>query len=403
MSSNEIIQQDNIYYDICVSNLVTINQKPPILQFIETRNSPFIAQCEDYYMSIIRFTIDMPTLPLFIPTIQPNQTDPNLTTYSITLSVNVGGIIYSQEEYVIYSPQLQTLTMPLPPSKTSNGLQDNSTDYYQVYNYNWFIYLLNQTFYTCYTNLANQVTLAGGIIPSTYAPQMIFNSETKIFSLVVPDSGYNYFSGKINANDINIYFNPATFGLFFTLPFNLVYLNTAQNIQILSFTPLTSQSYVGQYNSFDAYIINEEYSSVSTWTPITSLVFTSQTLPVVSTNVSTPAIYINGSVFNQNGASNVSNIVSDFVADSGNYRDSLEYLPSAQYRYLSLLGNKPINTIDFQVYYKDRLGSLSPVYLGSGCTATIKILFSRKYPMTKELNEKRRNDQGKPPTYRILS
>ena len=401
MSSNEIIEQDNIYYDICVSNLVTINQKPPILQFIETQNSPFISQCEDYYMSIIRFTIDMPTLPVFIPTIQPNQSNSNLTTYSVTLSVDVGGVTYTQEEFVIYSPQIQTLSTPLPPSKTSNGLQDNSTAYYQVYNYNWFIYLLNQTFYNCYNNLASQVTV--GALPSTYAPQMIFNSSTNTFSLAIPDSGYNYFVGNTDVNDISIFFNPATFGLFFTLPFNLVYLNNSENIQIISFNQLTSQSYVGQYDTFDAYIINEEYSSISTWTPITSLVFTSQTLPVVSTNVSTPAIYINGSVFNQNGSSNVSNIVSDFVADSGNYRDSLEYLPSAQYRYLSLLGNKPVNTIDFQVFYKDRLGSLSPVYLGSGCTATIKVLFTRKYAMTKELNEKRRNDQGKTPTYRILS
>ena len=77
---------DNVYYDVVITNLETIDQNPPTLYFNETRNTPFVYDPESYYLSIIRFTLDTPTLPIFIPVIQPNQPDRDLTIYSVTLS-----------------------------------------------------------------------------------------------------------------------------------------------------------------------------------------------------------------------------------------------------------------------------------------------------------------------------
>ena len=77
---------DKLYYDIQVSNVNNNNTLPPVLSFIETRNTPFLYESGKYFLSIIRFSLDTPNLPVFIPTIQaaPN-TDINLTIYSITL------------------------------------------------------------------------------------------------------------------------------------------------------------------------------------------------------------------------------------------------------------------------------------------------------------------------------
>jgi hypothetical protein len=78
---------DKIYYDIQITNIENSTTAPPVLYFNESRNTPFINVPEDYYMSIIRFTLDTPTLPIFIPTIQtsslnPSQ-NPNQTIYSL--------------------------------------------------------------------------------------------------------------------------------------------------------------------------------------------------------------------------------------------------------------------------------------------------------------------------------
>ena len=76
---------DQIYFDITVSNLQSTITEPPIFYFNEQRTSPFVMNPEEYYLSILRFTVETGTLPVFIPSIQPNQADPNLTIYSLSL------------------------------------------------------------------------------------------------------------------------------------------------------------------------------------------------------------------------------------------------------------------------------------------------------------------------------
>jgi hypothetical protein len=102
MSFTNISTPDKIYYDIQISNIDDIDTLPPVLNFIETRNNPFLYESDKYYMSIIRFSLETPNLPVFIPTIQPApNTDINLTIYSVTLQwsnpKNVTQIFTSQQ------------------------------------------------------------------------------------------------------------------------------------------------------------------------------------------------------------------------------------------------------------------------------------------------------------------
>ena len=93
--------------------------------------------------------IKTPALPLFRPTIQYTD-DPNLTIYSITLKRSiaspVNGVYNSneiQQQYIEWTPQDITKTTPKAPLSNSSGLQDNSTGYYNCYNYSWFLKLIN--------------------------------------------------------------------------------------------------------------------------------------------------------------------------------------------------------------------------------------------------------------------
>ena len=123
----------------------------------------------------------------------------------------------------------------------------------------------------------------------------------------------------------------------------------------------------------------EEFSTTPNWTPITAIVFTTNTLPIVSNQVSSPVVYNNGVVQGNNGNNSLFNqILTDFVSNDGNYKPNLVYEPSAQYRYIELISNRPLNTIDLSVYWKDRYGNLIPFRLASGGSATIKILFTKK-------------------------
>ena len=66
------------------------------------------------------------------------------------------------------------------------------------------------------------------------------------------------------------------------------------------------------------------------------------------------------------------------VDGNNNYRNSIDYIPSAEYCFVDMYGNSPLSTIDISVYWKDRGGNLHPLLLTPGCNANIKLLFRRK-------------------------
>ena len=376
---------DNVYYDVTITNLETINQNPPSLYFNETRNTPFVYDPESYYLSIIRFTLDTPTLPVFIPIIQPNQANRDLTIYSVTLSYTdpVTLITYNEQTFVTFVQQIFGVVVPAPPSQTNDGLQNNQTGYYEVLNYQYWIQLINDTFVTCFTALNAQVVAGGGTLPSTNAPSMAWDTTTNTAILTAEQVGYD----TSIPNPIEIYMNPAMYQIFSSFPVIIkgsVDILFGKNIQIImdgfgganvvKFPPTAPSA-----SQYDALQVVQEYSTIALWTPITSIVFTSNTLPVVPANISAPLLFVNGQIYSNGGNnSNISQVVTDFVSDDGIYKPNIVYTPSAQYRLINLVGNTPIYNLDLNVYWKSRTGVLQPFKLSSGSTATIKLLFTRK-------------------------
>lgn len=381
---------DNVYYDVTITNIETIDQQPPNLYFNETRNTPFVYDPESYFLSIIRFTLDTPTLPVFIPIIQPNQPNLNLTIYSVTLTwTNPVAPFQSfvEQTFIIFIPQRQGgVTIPAPPSQTVDGLQNNDTGYYEVQSYQYWIQLVNTAFTNCFNALNAQVVGAGLALPTTHAPSLSWDTQSNTAILSADVAGYNP-TNPAPYNPIEIYMNPALFQLFSSFPvyikgnvgvangenFQLV-MNGFGGANIVKFPPTAPPA-----SQYDALQIVQEYSTVALWTPITSVVFTSNTLPVVPSNISAPLLFLNGSAYNNGGNnSNIQQVITDFVSDTGIYKPNIVYTPSAQYRLINLVGNTPIYNLDLNVFWKSRAGKLFPFQLSSGSTATIKLLFTRK-------------------------
>jgi hypothetical protein len=378
MSGNYNNIPEKLYYDIQLTNLENNGLAPPVLNFIETRNIPFLYEPDKYYMSIIRFSLDTPNLPVLIPTIQLNQPDINLTIYSVSLQwINPLDItqVFTSTSPVIFIPQSKIA--PIPPAPSVNGIQYNGGNYYNIYNYQYFIYLINEAFITCFNQLNALVIGAGLVLPSAYYPVLSWDTSNNTAILNCDVLGYS----TISNNYIKIFFNTALAQLFSSFP---VIINSGSgdlNAQIItnSFSSSNIIQYPPYNPEYDAIQVFQECSTIALWSPITSIVFTSTTLPIVSNQVSTPIVFNGSTIFGGNGNNAlVQQLISDFISDSGIYRPNLVYQPTAQYRWIQLMGNRPLTTLDLQVYYKDRLGSLNPFYLASGSTATIKILFSKK-------------------------
>jgi hypothetical protein len=184
MSFTQRDTPDKVYYDITISNLQNTTTSPPTLYFNETRNSPFVLDPQSYYLSIVRFTLDTNTLPIISPDIQPApNSNVNLTSYSITLEWQnpvAPFQVFTQQTFLVYIPQNQQAIVPAPPSQTLNGLQNNETGYYDIFNYQYWIQLVNNTFQQCYNALNAQVVGAGLALPSAFAPVMSWDTQGNI-------------------------------------------------------------------------------------------------------------------------------------------------------------------------------------------------------------------------------
>jgi hypothetical protein len=380
MSQLDIRQKNNlprqVYYDIVVTNIKTEEEDAPILQFSENRSNPILQNTGEYYLSIIRFQVDTPSLPIFIPEIElaPN-TNPDLTIYSITLEY--AG--FAVRTPLLWVNQNANVSKPAPPSQQSNGIQAFS-EYYYAYNYQILIRLIQTAFNTSFASLQ---TTVGVPLALAHAPIITWDVQTNTAVLTCESSFYN----STVATPIRIYFNSPLFNLFSSFPAkhlgqtNITFgrnywLDVIQDNTNTILVPVSGPT-IDQYIATQ---MNQEYTTTSTWTPISSIVFTSSTIPIVSNQLSAPLIYNDGRVIqslNGNNA-NFAQIITDLATNDNNYKPNLLYSPSAQYRYIDMYGNAPLTNIDVSVFWKSKLGILVPFRLGSGGSCSIKFLFQRK-------------------------
>jgi hypothetical protein len=382
---------DNIYYDIQIANLASASTPPPVLYFNEIRNSPFVSNPQEYVFSIVRFTLDTPTLPVFIPEIAtlPNNPSRNInqTIYSFTYQYNG----FSKQYFISWTPQDKSANVP--EGFTQYGLQNNSSGYYNCYTYEFWISLINQAFLSAFEDFKTSYSGSpafptgytapnGNMIAPPVAPQMAWDSSAMVARIVFDEF---YLTSK--TTPIYLYLNSPLYNLFSSLNalfygYNSSGLNWLINVdQFANFNTYTTTTIDASMNTIYQNFteVVQEWGTTTLMSPISSLVFVSNTLPIISNQLSKPLIYNEGNILSNYGNnSNFQQIITDIVANDGLYKPNLVYLPQAQYRYVSLTGNYPLFSVDISVFWKDKIGQLQQFYLGSGCTASLKILFTKK-------------------------
>jgi hypothetical protein len=372
-SNLDISQPVHIYYDLDIlNNDAQSNSRPLPLKFEEVRNNPFLQAPENYFLSVVRFQIQTgDTLPVFVPQVQIGQNDINLLIYSITLKYKN----FEYQQYVNYIPDDLTENLPNPPL----DFQDFTNQYYYCSSYQLWIEMVNVAFKDALTGLNNLVVAGGQTLPSSNAPFMEFDPQNLVAILDADEAGYE----RTLTNPIQIYMNSPMYNLFSTFPAILQgYTNVSNGKNYLLTIFNNNDTNILNLPSYNVIQSYQEGSTVALMNPIQSIVFTTSLLPVVPSNVSQPRIFgLNSLLTNYGNNSNVAPVISDFVVpvDALNrYRPNIVYTPSAEYRLFGLYGNSPISAIELSAYWKDTFGQLHPIYLNSGCGASIKLMFRRK-------------------------
>jgi hypothetical protein len=362
MSFNYNYVPGRIFYDITVTNINTNLSSNPELAFTETRLNPLVVDPSKYYMSIVRFSLDTPSLPIWLPTIQPAQSDVNLTIYSVSMTCNNCTV----QQYINFVPQDQSQPLPNPPVYSYLKLQQFCA-YYYVFSYEYVIQLINTALTTCFNTLASQTTL------NTSAPYLKWNSVTNTATLLSDSSSYS----STATNPIKLYFNNALFQLFSSFPMFIENPTSSQGLNYQISCDAYTNASTDVINGVTYLLCNQDYSTASMWSPVSSVVFTTNTMPIVAELLSAPSIFYDNVSYQSTNNTGISNIITDFQASDMSYIPYLSYQPNI-YRYVELFGSCPLTTVDIRCFWKTKVNQLVPFTLNAGCSASIKIMFCLK-------------------------
>ncbi len=375
---------DIVYYDLTIANLKSekLDDNSQFLRFTETRQTPIVEHADQYYMSIIRFSLDTFHLPVHYAEIIPNQNDPNKMIQSFTLVyTDKNNIIYTSRKFLTWSPSDFTKPVPPSPSSNQNGLQTYSPYYYSN-SYHHVIEILNNGLKACVDDIVLQ---SSANILKNY-PFFGWNVGSNTLSFYGREDIYSNTSGATINGKMLVYFNTNTFALLNGLPVHKYGINNPDGkhyqliVDALYGINILKGNGVSPYDTEPCVKIDQEYSSIVQWSPVSAILFASATLPVTPNQLSAPYIYEDGQLVQYSSMSNQSlNIITDLTTDEQSFKPNILYYPSAQFRLINLYNNSPITQFDISVYWKDKIGNIHPLYLPSGANCTMKVMFQKRF------------------------
>jgi hypothetical protein len=327
----------------------------------------------------VRFQVDTfsELLPVLFFQIERFSTDRDKGIYEVALQWDDGaGDIGIAFDNLIWSPQNKQETPPTPPSENPNGLQAD-VGYYYAYNFQYFINLLNESLIRCFNKLQ------ASVVPSldTVDPPFLVWNKDQTATLLAREDFYD--SDKFP--QVKIYFNRSLYSILSSLP--SIKVSSLASQSEFKYYQILVKSYYGarisnivQFGIHPLIYVDQEYSTVDQFTPVSSILFLTNTIPIISTFQSTPVIYIDGQPNQLTTTYNkFSNVLSDISSGDLAYKPSLLYVPSAEYRLIDLLNNKqPLNTIDIEVHWVDKQGVHRPIFLAPNSSVSLKMLFRKK-------------------------
>lgn len=355
--SNYNDSNDIIYYN---SSYTNTSNTSSIINYTESRNDPILTNPLDYVMSVVRFTVDGANIPIFNFASNSNGS-PNNNYYTITLT-DASSVDYTVG--VIFVPDEVPFSL-VPPNP--------------IWSYQSFINMINTAYNTAYNS--------GGFNKGTskYPPFIVFDEENERFYFAVDTVGLGLetpFNNSYTNGQIKVYMNQNLYAFFANFSSTLYDHNQSEKYNRIIFKLLGNNVLLNSiYEPFtgnllaSALITPQDYGNIYVWSELTKIVITSSYIPIIPE-------YITGRLDNLQSSDQQLRVISDYVVpldgQVGAGTTVFIYLPTAEYRYINLNGSSGITKLDFQAFWQDRYNVLRPIYLSSGQSFTIKILFKKK-------------------------
>lgn len=334
-----------------------------------TRTQPIIEKPSDYFASIVRMSIPLNSMPVFICPTEGPRDGVNLNTpWHVGISFNNAGVMFYFDQTVLWQPEFFA-----PP--TSNPVDW----FYFAFSYGTFVSMINVAISAAYA--AFQATFpAAPQAVANQAPFIIYDSNTQLFSWVWHTSWATLppATGALAAGQARVGLNfplLAVFDGFRTLLVNnfatggnheadYVWENTGDNAYTLN----------GFANSF---FTRQGFIAVSLLSNLRRLLVTTSSLPIVSEAApSTPTT----NSPNSNTSATLP-ILTDFVPfleSSADVRGVVFYQPEAQYRLTNMISDIPLYRVQLAFYWQTNDGTLYPLIISRNQQINVKLGFFKK-------------------------
>ena len=299
---------DYLYYTALINNDGSIlpsseSDVEPDFEIMVDRKVALLPDPEMYMVAVESCMMDLKSLPVFIPTIKyntaPTDTQKLETIYEVTLEYET----YSATTPIYFTPQDQTISLP----NFINGYANYKSGYYNLYNYEFLFTMVNEAIRTTFIKLVDVVTSYNGTLPSAFSnlassgnyeiPYFIFDKESSLIFLNSPKATFS----DSNSSHVNIMLNRALYRLFNSLPFKLVN-KTFNTLDDTTQTTINQTLYklnlsnFKQANEVEIFphlsngnsgtvktthmLIYQDYETLSTWSPVESIVIIAPNFPI---------------------------------------------------------------------------------------------------------------------------
>lgn len=371
---NLVIKNNNTGYDAS-GNVIPVPTDTPVF-FNENRSVPYLYNAKDHFASVMSFQLDTSTLPVFIcePVVGDSNVKNTIYIFSIKQWDNIANeFVPISKKRIQWEPENKAV--PEPPAPVASDYSNNP--YYYSSTYQHFLSLINN-------QIADEWALQGLI----YSPPF-FLFENGSITLYGEDGMITRPDGVPQGIGYALFFNTELYSLFSGLPAIKQFEtpNTLnQNYELLfpfnlsGLNIVTLYTDVTQTTSYKGVKSRAEYSPLSFWNPIDSIVITTNYLNTVPELVTSN---IQSTSDETRAASNAEQyyILFDYMAPNygaSDYHPSVNYEPNAEYRLTDLYGVGDVNQLEVRALWKDKWGYLHTFTLKSGSSSAIKILFRKK-------------------------
>ena len=335
VSSNDEI----LYYNVKMYNdLVT--EQPILAQMTETRSSPLLDNCSDYYIGVQRFTI-----PVNIPLqIYPNATNvANLYKIGLTYSSST---VVKVIDYISYSNIFEYVK-----NREIIAVQQ-------------ILDMINLAYKKAYEDLILLQPALAGIAD---APFFLYEPSTRLISLLANEVYGNWEKGPPLVNC----------AITMTFPFYLQYLigiptrgppfnpSGAPDIvfivrdTLINRLTIAGKTYIKMSSEFDMRSLYNQFSNI---------IFETSSIPSIPEYIQ--------------AENNVTKrILVDFEPSAGfSNGDPVQFSTSglSNVRWHAMNAQVPLSTFDIKIYIQYKTGETFPLYLLEGDLATIKFVFIKK-------------------------